>query len=239
MPPAISSIWVYLSASPLLWLTATLWAYLGAHWLHERSGRNPLVNSVTIAVIALIVMLLATGTQYETYFQGAQFVHFLLGPATVALAVPLYNNFSTVQRLLVPMMVALVAGSLTAIVSAVGIAWAAGADVITLKSLAAKSVTTPIAMAVTEQLGGLPSLTAVFVILTGIIGAILVTPLFNALGINDRRARGFAAGLAAHGIGTARAFQVSDVAGVFAGIAMALNGLITAFLVPLLAKLLS
>ena len=238
MPPAISSIWVYLSASPLLWLTATLWAYLGAHWLHERSGRNPLVNSVTIAVIALIVVLLATGTHYETYFQGAQFVHFLLGPATVALAVPLYNNFSTVQRLLVPMMVALVAGSLTAIVSAVGIAWAAGADVITLKSLAAKSVTTPIAMAVTEQLGGLPSLTAVFVILTGIIGAILVTPLFNALGINDRRARGFAAGLAAHGIGTARAFQVSDVAGVFAGIAMALNGLITAFLVPLLAKLL-
>jgi predicted murein hydrolase (TIGR00659 family) len=238
MPPAISSIWVYLSASPLLWLTATLWAYLGAHWLHERSGRNPLVNSVTIAVIALIVVLLATGTQYETYFQGAQFVHFLLGPATVALAVPLYNNFSTVQRLLVPMMVALVAGSLTAIVSAVGIAWAAGADVITLKSLAAKSVTTPIAMAVTEQLGGLPSLTAVFVILTGIIGAILVTPLFNALGINDRRARGFAAGLAAHGIGTARAFQVSDVAGVFAGIAMALNGLVTAFLVPLLAKLL-
>jgi predicted murein hydrolase (TIGR00659 family) len=238
MPPAISSIWVYLSASPLLWLTATLWAYLGAHWLHERSGRNPLVNSVTIAVIALIVVLLATGTQYETYFQGAQFVHFLLGPATVALAVPLYNNLSTVQRLLVPMMVALVAGSLTAIVSAVGIAWAAGADVITLKSLAAKSVTTPIAMAVTEQLGGLPSLTAVFVILTGIIGAILVTPLFNALGINDRQARGFAAGLAAHGIGTARAFQVSDVAGVFAGIAMALNGLITAFLVPLLAKLL-
>jgi predicted murein hydrolase (TIGR00659 family) len=238
MPPAISSIWVYLSASPLLWLTATLIAYLGAHWLHECSGRNPLVNSVSIAVIALIAVLLATGTKYETYFQGAQFVHFLLGPATVALAVPLYNNFSTVKRLLVPMMVALVAGSSTAIISAVGIAWAAGADIVTLKSLATKSVTTPIAMAVTEQLGGLPSLTAVFVILTGIIGAILVTPLFNAIGVSDWRARGFAAGLAAHGIGAARAFQVSGVAGAFAGIAMALNGLLTAFLVPLLAKLL-
>lgn len=237
MPPAISSIWVYLSASPLLWLTATLWAYLGAHWLHERSGRNPLVNSVTLAVIALITVLLATGTQFETYFQGAQFVHFLLGPATVALAVPLYNNLSTVHRLLVPMMVALIAGSLTAIVSAVGIARLAGADILTLKSLAAKSVTTPIAMAVTEQLGGLPSLTAVFVILTGMIGATLVTPLFNALGFEDRRARGFAAGIAAHGMGTARAFQVSDVAGAFAGIGMALNGLITALLVPLLAKL--
>ena len=105
-----------------------------------------------------------------------------------------------------------------------------------MKSLASKSVTTPIAMAVTEQIGGLPSLTAVFVILTGIVGAILVTPLFNALGIHDKQARGFAVGLAAHGIGTARAFQVSDVSGAFAGIAMALNGVITAVLVPVLAR---
>lgn len=236
MPQSISSIWVYLSASPLLWLTATLWAYLGAHWLHERSGRNPLVNSVTIAVIVLIVVLLATDTKYDTYFQGAQFVHFLLGPATVALAVPLYNNLAVVRRMFLPMMAALVAGSATAIASGVGIAWLAGADLVTLKSLASKSVTTPIAMAVTEQIGGLPSLTAVFVILTGIIGAILVTPLFNALGIHDKQARGFAVGLAAHGIGTARAFQVSDVSGAFAGIAMALNGVITAVLVPVLAR---
>jgi hypothetical protein len=111
-----------------------------------------LVNSVSIAVIALIAVLLATGTKYETYFQGAQFVHFLLGPATVALAVPLYNNFSTVKRLLVPMMVALVAGSSTAVISAVGIAWAAGADSVTLKSLAAKSVTTPIVLRLPPQL---------------------------------------------------------------------------------------
>jgi predicted murein hydrolase (TIGR00659 family) len=237
MPQSISSIWVYLSASPLLWLTATLWAYLGAHWLHERSGRNPLVNSVTIAVIVLIVVLLATDTKYDTYFQGAQFVHFLLGPATVALAVPLYNNLAAARRMFLPMMAALVAGSVTAIASGVGIAWLAGADLVTLKSLASKSVTTPIAMAVTEQIGGLPSLTAVFVILTGIIGAILVTPLFNALGIHDKQARGFAVGLAAHGIGTARAFQVSDVSGAFAGIAMALNGVITAVLVPVLARI--
>lgn len=237
MPQSISSIWVYLSASPLLWLTATLWAYLGAHWLHERSGRNPLVNSVTIAVIVLIVVLLATDTKYDTYFQGAQFVHFLLGPATVALAVPLYNNLAAARRMFPPMMAALVAGSVTAIASGVGIAWLAGANLVTLKSLASKSVTTPIAMAVTEQIGGLPSLTAVFVILTGIIGAFLVTPLFNALGIHGKQARGFAVGLAAHGIGTARAFQVSDVSGAFAGIAMALNGVITAVLVPVLARI--
>jgi predicted murein hydrolase (TIGR00659 family) len=236
MPQTISSIWVYLSASPLLWLTATLWAYIGAHWLHERSGRNPLVNSVTIAVIVLILILVATGTPYDTYFQGAQFVHFLLGPATVALAVPLYNNFATVRRLFLPMIAALAAGSATAIISGVAVAWALGADIITLKSIASKSVTTPIAMAVTEQIGGLPSLTAVIVILTGITGAIMVTPLFNILRIRDKQARGFAAGLAAHGIGTARAFQVSEISGAFAGIAMALNGLMTSVLVPLLAR---
>jgi putative effector of murein hydrolase len=111
-----------------------------------------------------------------------------------------------------------------------------GADIVTLKSIASKSVTTPIAMAVTEQIGGLPSLTAVIVILTGITGAIMVTPLFNILRIRDKRARGFAAGLAAHGIGTARAFQVSEISGAFAGIAMALNGLMTSVLVPLLAR---
>jgi predicted murein hydrolase (TIGR00659 family) len=238
MPHAITTIWVYLSASPLLWLTATLWAYLGAHWLHERSGRNPLVNSVAIAVALLILVLGVTGTSYATYFDGAQFVHFLLGPATVALAIPLYDNLRIVRRSLIAMVAALVVGSATAIVSAVGIAWLLGGDPVTLKSLAAKSVTTPIAMAISEQIGGLPSLTAALVMLTGIIGAVIVTPLLNLGRVRDPRARGFAAGIAAHGIGTARAFQVSELAGTFAGTAMALNGLLTALLVPAMQALL-
>jgi predicted murein hydrolase (TIGR00659 family) len=234
MPPAISSIWVYLSASPLLWLTATLWAYLAAHWLHERSHRNPLVNSVAIAVLLLIAVLTLTGTSYETYFDGAQFVHFLLGPATVALAIPLYDNLRIVRRSVVPLAVALAAGSVTAIVSAVAIAWLLGADPVTLKSLAAKSVTTPIAMAISERIGGLPSLTAVFVLLTGVTGGMIVTPLMNLIRVRDGRAVGLAAGVAAHGVGTARAFQVGELAGTFAGTAMALNGLLTAVLAPLL-----
>jgi predicted murein hydrolase (TIGR00659 family) len=234
MPPAISSIWVYLSASPLLWLTATLWAYLAAHWLHERSHRNPLVNSVAIAVLLLIAVLTLTGTSYETYFDGAQFVHFLLGPATVALAIPLYDNLRIVRRSVVPLAVALAAGSVTAIVSAVAIAWLLGADPVTLKSLAAKSVTTPIAMAISERIGGLPSLTAVFVLLTGVTGGMIVTPLMNLIRVRDGRAVGLAAGVAAHGVGTARAFQVGELAGTFAGTAMALNGLLTAILAPLL-----
>ena len=182
----------------------------------------------------LVALLAATGTSYQTYFQGAQFVHFLLGPATVALAIPLYENWPTVKRSFIPMIVALLAGTVTAVVSAVGIAWALGASAESLVSIAPKSVTTPVAMGIAEKLGGIPSLTAVLVILTGIIGAIIATPLLNALGLKDWRARGFAAGVAAHGLGTARAFQVNDLAGTFAGIGMALNALATAILVPVL-----
>lgn len=143
----------------------------------------------------------------------------------------------TLRRLFVPMLVAVVAGSITAIVSAAGVAWALGASRTTLLSLAPKSVTTPIAMAIAEQIGGVPALTAVLVILTGITGAILVTPLMNAMGLRDYAARGFAAGVASHGIGTARAFQVNELAGTLAGLGLALNGLVTAVLAPVLVHL--
>jgi predicted murein hydrolase (TIGR00659 family) len=229
-----TDIWVYLRTGPLLWLTVTLAAYVIAQWLYERARLNPLLNPVAIAVVLLVALLSATGTPYQTYFEGAQFVHFLLGPATIALAVPLYSHFGTVRAVLLPMLVALIAGAFTAVVTAVGTAALLGASFETLASLAPKSVTTPIAMGISERIGGLPSLTAVLVILTGILGAMLATPLLNALGIRDWRARGFAAGVAAHGIGTARAFHVSEVAGTFAGVAMGLNGLVTALLVPLL-----
>lgn len=229
-----TDIWVYLRTGPLLWLTVTLAAYVAAQWLYERADLNPLLNPVAIAVVLLVALLTATGTEYQTYFEGAQFVHFLLGPATIALAIPLYSHFGKVRAVVVPMLAALVAGAVTAVVSAVGVAALLGASFETLASLAPKSVTTPIAMGISERIGGLPSLTAVLVILTGILGAMLATPVLNLIGITDWKARGFAAGVAAHGIGTARAFHVSEVAGTFAGIAMGLNGLLTAFLVPLL-----
>lgn len=191
-----------------------------------------------IAATILIGVLLFTDTPYAVYFDGAQFVHFMLGPATVAIAVPLYQNRAAIRRALLPMAAAIIAGSATAILSAVAIAALLGASRETLLSLAPKSVTTPIAMGISEQIGGLPSLTAALVILTGIAGAIMATPLLNALGLRDWRARGFAVGVAAHGIGTARAFQAHPLAGSFAGIALGLNGLVTAILAPLLTTLL-
>ncbi len=234
---SVFGLWVYLSTAPLFWLTVTLLAWLAADALAKSTGRHPAANAVLIAGTIVGALLLASHTDYRTYFDGAQFIHFLLGPATVALGLPLYRNRALVLRNLVPMAAALLAGSAVSIASAVGLAAALGAPRDVLASLAPKSVTTPVAMAVSERLGGQPSLTAALVILTGIIGAVMVTPLMDALGMTDYAARGFAAGLAAHGIGTARAFTVDTVAGTFAGIALGLNALVTAVLAPILLGL--
>lgn len=237
MTEGMRDIWVYLAASPLTGLTLTLVAYQVGVWLHRRSGANPLANPVLIAVAAIAGLLFATGTDYRTYFDGAQFVHFLLGPATVALAVPLYRQFAAVRRSAPALLCALVAGSLTAAASAVGIGWLLGASETTLASLAPKSATAPIAMGIAEKIGGLPSLTAVLVILTGILGAALGSGIVRLVGVRDERATGFAIGVASHGIGTARALQIGEAAGAFSGLAMGLNGLATAILVPLAYRL--
>jgi predicted murein hydrolase (TIGR00659 family) len=227
------TLWVYLARSPLLWLTVTILAYCLCDWISSRLRRPPLANPVLMAVCLVGLLVRGTGTPYATYFDGAQFIHFLLGPATVALAIPLYQNRRRVVRSLLPMACALVAGSVTALVSAVVVARLLGAPASVVASIAPKSVTAAVAMGISGRLGGDPALTAVLVILTGILGAIVVTPLLDALRITDQRGRGFAAGLAAHGIGTARAFQVDPLAGTFAGIAMGLNAMLTAVIVPL------
>lgn len=235
MTQNISEIWVYLSASPLLGLTITLLAYQGAFWLYQRSGNNPLVNPVLIAVAILVLFLNLTGTSYDRYFAGAQFVHFLLGPATVALAIPLYMQFRRVRTMLLPVVAGLLAGSVTAILSAIMVARLFGAGLTTQLSLAPKSVTTPIAMGIAERIGGIPTLTAVLVIITGILGAIGARYVFDAIGVRDPAIRGFSIGVASHGIGAARAFQVNEQSGAFAALAMGLNGALTAILLPLIA----
>lgn len=230
-----AEIWTYLAADPLLWLTLTLAAYGLGDALFQASGRKPYVNPVLIAVALLAVLLQLTGTSYATYFEGAKFVHFVLGPATVALAIPLYANLQHIKKAAIPMVAALFAGSLTAMISAVGIAAAFGMDQDIMLALIPKSATAPVALGVSEAIGGSPSLTAVFVITTGITGAIIATPLLNLLGITDWQARGFAVGVTSHGIGTARAFQVNETAGAFSGVGMGLNALLTALVAPLIA----
>lgn len=231
---SLQDTWVYLSASPLFHLTLTLVAYQVANWLFEKGGRNPLLNPVLGAVLMVVAVLLLTETDYGTYFEGAQFVHFLLGPATVALAVPLYRQWHLVRRSALAISVSLICGSLTAIVTAVGVAWALGGSSAILSSVAPKSVTAPVAMAIAEQLGGVPSLTAVLVIVTGIFGAMVGPIVLTLIGVKDWKARGLAIGTASHGIGTARALQTNETAGAFSGLAMGLNAMATALMLPIL-----
>ncbi len=230
----VFALWVYLARTPLLWLTVTILVYCACDRVSAALHRTPLANPVLMSMVLVGLMVRGTGTPYADYFDGAQFIHFLLGPATVALGIPLYQNRQLVLRAIVPMGCALLAGSVTAMVSAVLIARFLGASPMIVASIAPKSVTAAVAMGISGRLGGDPALTAVLVILTGILGAIVVTPLMNLLRVTDMRARGFAAGLAAHGIGTARAFQVDLLAGTFAGIAMGLNALLTAVILPFL-----
>ena len=229
-------IWAYLTQGPLLWLTATLAAYALGEAAFRASGRLSWANPVLIAVILLGLLLTATGTPYGTYFEGAQFVHFLLVPATVCLALPMHDNLPRMRAAVLPILAGLIAGSLVAVVSALAIARAFGLRGEVLASLAPKSTTAPVAIGIAERLGGQPTLTAVLVLTTGIFGAMVVTPLFDGLGFRDWRARGLAVGTAAHGIGTARALQVNPTAGAFAGIGMGLNAVLTAILAPLILR---
>lgn len=235
----IEQIWVYLTASPLLHLTLTLVAFQLALFVYRRGGSSPLLNPVLLSVVAIVGVLYATDTNYTAYFDGAQFVHFLLGPATVALAIPLYRQLHIIRRSTGAILASIVAGSITASASAVAIGWLLGSSQTALVSLAPKSVTAPVAMGITEQLGGLPALTAVMVIITGILGAVVGPYLLNLLKIRNMGARGLAMGTASHGIGTAHAMQVSPVAGAFSGLAMGLNALATAILLPLVWRLLA
>ena len=211
----IEEIWSSLSTSSLLWLTVTLAAYLFAQKLYKWSNWNSLLNPVAVSIVTVVLLLMATHTPYQTYFSGAQFIHFLLGPTTVALAVPLYDLRIQLAKNWLPILLGLFAGAFTAITSTVLIAGLLGASPETIISLAPKSVTTPIAMSIAEKLGGLPALSASLVVLTGVLGSICAGPLFLLLKVDSSSAKGFALGLSAHGMGTSRAFQIDSTAGAW------------------------
>lgn len=237
MTEPLVMLWQHLAKLPVFWLGVTLGSFHGANLIFKRSGHRPFANPVLLSISTLVLVLYVTDTPYATYFNGAQWIHTLLAPATVALAIPLYHQRSRIKAMFSPLLITLVLGSLTAIVSSTAIGWALGASESSLLSLAPKSATAPVAMGIVEKLGGIPSLTAAVVILTGITGAVILPWFLSLFKITHPAIRGFAMGLASHGIGTARAFQESNEAGAFAGLGMGLNALATAILVPILYRL--
>lgn len=222
---------------PAFWLSLTLGAYLVGVLLHQHCSRSPWSHPLIIAVLILVPILWLSGVPYAGYFSSAKPIHLLLAPATVALAVPLYANLAHMRSMLRPLMIALTVGGLTGIASALAFGKLFGLPREALLSLAPKSVTTPIAMALSDQLGGNTSLAAAAVIITGAIGALLASHLMRWLRIRDEAVQGFAIGLASHGVGTTRALQISHKAGAFSGLGMSLNGIFTSVCLPLLMLL--
>jgi len=211
--------------------------YVIAQALYQRAGHAPWANPVLWTVVMLAVLLTLSHTPYPTYFSGAQFIHFLLGPAVVALAWPLWQRRAELRTRAGAILAAALAGGAAAAGSAVALGWALGLPNEVLRSLAPKSVTAPVAMGIAEQLGGIPALAAAFAVLTGLIGAIGAKYLFDALRIAEPEVRGFALGTASHGIGAARALQVHPDAGAYAGLALGVQAVLAALLMPLLARL--
>ena len=230
-----------ITATAVFAVAVTLVCYEIAEGLFRRSGHLAVFNPLLWGVLLVIPCLKAAGVSYDTYFAGAQFIHFLLGPATVALAVPLYEQRHRVRQSLIPLAGATIGGAVVSITLTGGILIAAGMDRTMLVSCAPKSVTTPVAMAIAERLGGLPALTAGVVLITGIFGAITAPGVLGVLrpvlGRRTEAAQGFALGMCAHGAGVARAFQDGNEAGAFAGLAIGLHALATAVLVPLFVHL--
>ena len=238
--PKFVELWVYLSATPLFGLTATLVVYVLAQAAYVRLHQAPWANPVLWTVVVLACALLATNVSYQTYFAGAQFIHFLLGPAVVALGWPLWQRRAELKQRWGRLLVAALAGGIACSVAAVALGWAFGLPHDVLLSLAPKSVTAPVAMGVAEKIGGIPALSAVFAVITGLVGALSGKYLFDALRIpvtkNGWMARGFALGTASHGIGAARALQVNADAGAYAGLALGMQVVLASLLMPLVAR---
>ena len=237
MNGALAHLWTPLAATPLLWLAVTVAAYLAGRLVQHLCRGSAFASPVLIAVILVAAVVLATGTSYPTYFAGAQFINFLLGPATIALAIPLAKNLAFVRSNLHSIGVALLAGSATSIMSGVAIVWLLGGSRIVALSMAPKAVTTPIAMAVSQQIGGVPALTAVLAILGGIVAAIVGQQMLHGFRIRDWRVHGLAAGVAGSGVAAAQVASRDELCAAFAALGIGLNGLLTALVVPFLAML--
>ena len=232
----VVELWVYLSATPLFGLTATLMVYVIARAAYQRAHHAPWANPVLWSVVVLAALLTLSGTPYPTYFSGAQFIHFLLGPAVVALAWPLWQRRAELRLRVAPIAVSALAGGAAAAISAFAISAALGLPPDVLRSLAPKSVTAPVAMGIAQQIGGIPALGAVFAVLTGLVGAVSAKYLFDALRVAAPEVRGFSIGTIAHGIGAARAMQVHPDAGAYAALALSLQVLLASLLMPLVFK---
>lgn len=238
MSPDWQGAWQALIHHPLFGFMITLGTYQVALMLYERT-RSIFLQPVLLSMLLVIGILLLCGLSAEEYRESAEILTLLIGPATVALAVPLYLNLRRIRLLLWPILLTLLLGGIFASASGVILASLFGAQDSVLLSMAAKSATTPIAMLVTEEIGGIASLAAVFVMITGVLGGMFGVELLRMIGVTHPAAQGMALGLTAHAVGTARAIQEGEECGAFSALAMSLMGAAVALFLPLAVALIS
>jgi len=229
----------YINQTPLTWLVVTLLSYKIGIIIYEKFNKHTLLQPIITSYITILLLITYTNTSFEEYFKSVEIIHFFLGPATVALALPLYNNLKHLKALLIPILATLFIAGVFSIVLAVGLLWLLGAELPTILSMTTKSITAPIAVITSEQIGAIPSLAVGFVIITGMIGAIFGTMIFKLIGIKHETSKGFALGLVSHGIGTARAIEIGEKAAAFSALAMGLSGILTAVFLPLIIQMIN
>ena len=232
----VVATWEWLLGSPLAALALTVGLYWAADKIWERFGRNPLLTPLLVASAGVVVVVLVFGMDYHAYASGAGILTFLLGPATVALALPLHRQASHVKEAAPMVLGAVLVGAFFSVLSGYWATVLLGGSTELAASMAPKSATTPIAMALAEQVGGLAPLAVLFVMVAGLSGAVIGPKILDLVRVSDPRARGLAMGVASHGVGTSRAFQEGQTQGAFSGLAMGLTGLtisvIITWLVP-------
>lgn len=224
----------YINNTPLTWIVITLLSYKIGIIIYEKFNKHTLLQPIITSYIVILSLIIYTNTSFEEYFKSVEIIHFFLGPATVALALPLYKNLKYLKVLFIPVLATLFIAGVFSIVIAVCLLWILGAELPTILSMTTKSITAPIAVITSEQIGAIPSLAVGFVIITGMIGAVFGSIIFRLIKIKHETSEGFALGLVSHGIGTARAIEISEKAAAFAALAMGLSGILTAVFLPLI-----
>ena len=228
-----------ISGFPLFGACITLLAFYLGQKLYQASNQFALFQPVVTGMVIVVSSLLLMEIPYQNYYTSSQLLHAMLGPATVALAIPLFQNARRIRELLLPIVCTVLVGGTLTVAIALTVLWSLGASHETILSMAPKSITTPIAMIVSQQIGGIPALSAMFVLVTGAFGAIVGIPILNALGIKDDGVRGFTMGLTSHALGTARALEENQECAAFSALAMGITGVTTALLLPYAVALLS
>lgn len=235
----LDALIAYVTSTPLVWLIVTISAYKIGILVYQKSGKNALLQPIVIAYMIMLPILILANIPYKQYFESVSIIHFLLGPATVALALPLYKNLKLIRSYFMPIVVTLFLGGTFTILSALGILWLFDASKTTMLSMTTKSVTAPITIITAQDIGAIPSLAMGFVVITGLLGALFGSFIFKILRIKHDAAKGFALGLISHAIGIARAVEISDKAAAFAALAMGLVGVVIAVLLPIIIGFLS